>query len=551
MSSNFDLTNIETRKLDHLGLVSATCDSINLVGIIDSIVGTHPLQKITVGEVVKAMILNALGFLYRPLYMYPQYLRDKAVDVLFRRPVEPDQFNQYTLGRALDKLYEAGLDIIFMTVAIAVFKQFSITHKFLRIDTTTFSVYGSYNGYSEELQEEPTPIKITYGHPKNNRTDLKQFVLSLVMSGNIPLLAQALSGNIADVKYFLEVTKKLVEQLSEGIKDTQYFVYDSAVYSRKNITELSSLIKWITRVPERIKRCRQLLQEANRDELEPTDIDGYRIKSVNVSLWGVKQRWLIVFSEKAYNRESETLLRNVEDEAKSSKKAVWHLSNKEFTSREAALSELKRTAESWKYHKIASYRVIERLKKTNGRGRPTKRGDDTRTVYMIQAEVERDEERISRELSRKGKVIIGTNELSRAPLSDIELLKAYKDQYKVERGFRFLKDKTFFANSVYLKSERRIEALMMVMGLALLVYGLTEWILRKRLVERNEYVADQKGRPTQKPTLKWIFFKFSGVAVVYKVSDGRCERLGIVNRTDEQHKVLRVLGSEYLSIYGW
>jgi len=51
--------------------VSATCDSINLVSIIDNTVGTHPLQKITVGEVVKAMILNALGFLYRTFYMHP------------------------------------------------------------------------------------------------------------------------------------------------------------------------------------------------------------------------------------------------------------------------------------------------------------------------------------------------------------------------------------------------------------------------------------------------------------------------------------------------
>jgi transposase len=67
-----------------------------------------------------------------------------------------------------------------------------------------------------------------------------------------------------------------------------------------------------------------------------------------------------------------------------------------------------------------------------------------------------------------------------------EILLAYKGQgVGQEREFRFLKDQMFFADSLnylnspkmnpleflFLKSPRRRRALIMVMGLALLVYG--------------------------------------------------------------------------------
>lgn len=49
----------------------------------------------------------------------------------------------------------------------------------------------------------------------------------------------------------------------------------------------------------------------------------------------------------------------------------------------------------------------------------------------------------------------------------------------VERGFRFLKDPLFFADSLFLKKPERIMALVMIMGLALLIYALAERQLRR------------------------------------------------------------------------
>jgi transposase len=62
-----------------------------------------------------------------------------------------------------------------------------------------------------------------------------------------------------------------------------------------------------------------------------------------------------------------------------------------------------------------------------------------------------------------------------------DALREYKAQQGVERGFRFLKDPLFFADSIFLKSPKRIAALGMIMALCLLVYNLGQRQLRARL----------------------------------------------------------------------
>ncbi len=49
-------------------------------------------------------------------------------------------------------------------------------------------------------------------------------------------------------------------------------------------------------------------------------------------------------------------------------------------------------------------------------------------------------------MSREGKFIIATNELDEKKLLSEDVLKGYKNQQKVERGFRFLKYPLFFCS---------------------------------------------------------------------------------------------------------
>ena len=103
----------------------------------------------------------------------------------------------------------------------------------------------------------------------------------------------------------------------------------------------------------------------------------------------------------------------------------------------------------------------------------------------------------------------------------------------MERGFRFLKDPLFFASSTFLKRAER------VMALALLVYALGEWELRRKLLENQASLPDQKGRPTQRPTLRWVFQLFLWVRLVEL--EGRPL---VLNLAPHHETAVRLLGAQ-------
>jgi transposase len=59
--------------------------------------------------------------------------------------------------------------------------------------------------------------------------------------------------------------------------------------------------------------------------------------------------------------------------------------------------------------------------------------------------------------------------LNTEELSSEEMLREYKAQQSCERGFRFLKDPLFLADSVFLKTPQRIETMGMLMAAILIL----------------------------------------------------------------------------------
>ena len=288
-----DAADFASKNLDHLGIVAVVCREIGLADEIDRIVGVDPRQKVTCGEAVVAIVLNALGFVDRPLYLFPEFMATKPVEMLIREGLKAEDFNDDVLGRTLDKLYRAGPEAVFMQITANAYGEYS--GRFFHNDTTSMSLQGEY-------------------------------------------------------------------------------------------------------------------------EHEEGDLDAVREKE-----------------------------------------------------------------KRWKYHKISSIEVEERRKKKGGeRGRPRK-DEPTQMVYHVKIALLEDKSAMEKETLKKGEFIVTTNELDSEKLGDEEALKAYKEQQYAERGFRFLKDPLFFASSMFLERESRIVAMVMIMGLALMVYGIAEKKLREAL----------------------------------------------------------------------
>jgi transposase len=73
---------IEVQDIDHLGIIAGIIDEIGIVEIIDLELGTHVQEKVSAGQVVKAMIINCMGFLSAPLYLFKEFFAGIATEHL-------------------------------------------------------------------------------------------------------------------------------------------------------------------------------------------------------------------------------------------------------------------------------------------------------------------------------------------------------------------------------------------------------------------------------------------------------------------------------------
>ncbi|MBC7251653.1 MAG: IS1634 family transposase [Anaerolineae bacterium] len=529
-----------TQRLDHLGIVAGICREIGLAEQIERIVGPTERQ-VSVGEAVQAMVLNALGFTSRPLYLTPEFFAHKPLDRLLRPGLTAEMLNDDSLGRALDILHERGETEIFAQVASHALRVYGISHRFVHLDTTSFSVEGEY-----DRPDEPGVIRITHGYSRDHRPDLKQVVVALLTTyrSALPTWIQALDGNTNDSRAFPAIVAAYLAQMGEG--ETPYLVADSALYSEENLQRLSE-VKWLTRVPERLGLAKGLIEAVSAEEMQPAAQEGYRSLELCTVYGGVRQRWLVVWSASAQEREQAALQKRIEKEKKKAEKAWRALCRREFTTPQEAEAAVREKEKRWRYHRVEAR--LQLVAHYGQRGRPPAGAKPQRVGYRWEGEVVESAEAMAAAQRRLGKFILATNELDEGALPAEEMLWAYKGQgVGPERGFRFLKDPWFFADSLFLKKPARIMALVMVMGLALLVYALAEHKLRSALQERGESIPNQVGKPTQRPTMRRVFQMFEGIDVLLiPAADG--VRQQVLNLRPVHRQILRLLGPHVEKCY--
>jgi len=449
--------------------------------------------------------------------------------------------NDDSLGRALDILYAAGPTEVFAQVASHALRRWGIPHRVVHLDTTSLRVEGE-----DEGPEEPGVVPITHGSSRDGRPDVKQGVVALLTRyrSALPLWIQALDGNASATHTFPHLVEADIAQLQEG--EMPSLVADRALSSADNLQRLAG-VRWLTRVPERIGRAHALIEAITAQEMRPAGQEGYRSLEVCTTSGGVRQRWLIVWSEQAERRERATLQQRVSQEREEAEQAWKSLVRHEFPSREAAEEAVGRLTGKWVYHQAeVRYRPVTHESQS---GRPSPGAVPQRVGWRLEGEVVERSEAIAQAERGLGTFILATNELNEARLPAEEMRLASKGQGGgPERGFRFLKDPWFFADSLFLKSPKRMMALVMVMGLALLVSALAEHKVRTTLQEQGESVPNQAGKPTQRPTMRRIFQMFEGIdLLVIKTPEGVQQQ--VLNLKPVHRQILRLLGPNVEKCY--
>jgi hypothetical protein len=65
-----------------------------------------------------------MGFLTAPLYLFSEFFRGKATEHLMGKGIKAEYLNDSRLGRVLEQLYEYGVSLLFIKIAIDLLQKF-------------------------------------------------------------------------------------------------------------------------------------------------------------------------------------------------------------------------------------------------------------------------------------------------------------------------------------------------------------------------------------------------------------------------------------------
>jgi transposase len=529
--------------LGHLGLGAGMFEELGIGDVIDRATQQNPeTRRVTVGQAVKAMVLNGLGFVNQQLYLVPLFFQNKPTHRLIAPGIEAYHLNDDTLGRALDTRYDSGVTALYSRIAVPAAPRLGVTPQLAHLDSTSLYVDGRSNSAEEP---EAHIMHITRGYRRDQRPDLKQVRLDLIVEhqGGIPLLMKPLSGHTSDARDFGHLVTEHIAPLQPPY-GTTYLVADSALYSEENLHKLSQMgSSWSTRVPATWTEAQTVLAPATPEAMMPL-MAGYRYRVLASTDGGVAQRWALISSEHRRPQAQRTVDKQLRTQSPDAVKAFQQLCRTAFACEAEAQQALRAFVQALQATGVRQA-TIRPMPRDAKRGRPSAAAPPAQVLSQIAGALASSVAAREALVVQHSGFILATNELHESALSPRELLEGYKGPKHVERGFRFLKDPLFLAASLSRKKPQRIMALLMIMTVCLLVDAALEYRIRTVLKAQQATFPNQKGQPIQNPTARWVFQYFVGIHLLLRPGEWPL----VLNLNDTHEHLLRLLGQPYKAFY--
>ena len=309
--------NLTFSEVGHLPIIKDFAKKIELVETLDAMVDSE--MELSPGIAVLAMVLDTLSG-RTPLYRLEEFFQEKDIELILGHDVEPELFCDYNVGRVLDKIFDTGTQKVFSQIAQNAIRIFDVDPRRLHFDTTSISVFGDYDF------TDP-PLKITYGHSKDKRPDMKQFMISMLcVDRNIPILGTTEDGNASDKTLNNELLGGVSKHMARhGLKAGAFvYVADSAFVTPDNLKIAKDKnVKFLTRLPATYKECGRAISDAvcadNWIELgklnqtpstEKRPAADYRGFETTVELYGQTYRAIVVHSSAHDKRRHKRIDKN-------------------------------------------------------------------------------------------------------------------------------------------------------------------------------------------------------------------------------------------------
>jgi transposase len=523
---------IEAYQVQHLPIVKAYADKMGLVEVINQLVPTE--MAIDPGTIVLGMILDPLSG-RSPLYRLEEFFAHQDTALLLGKAIAPGTFDDATVGRVLDRLYDTGTMKVFTACAVRADQVFGFDKRYVHFDTTSMTVYGDYV-LPEETEERKVPFTITHGYSKDKRPDLKQFVFAtLCVDRAVPLWGKPEDGNASDKTVNHTLLSNIATFLAKhGVAPGAYiYVADAALVTEDNLAALGDTL-FITRLPATYNECGRLIAEAVAHNIwaevgvlahtKPTKhrpATSYKAYEGQVTLYGTPYRAVVVHSSAQDKRRQQRLGRDIQASYSTIQTAARTAEQQEyFCHADADAAAAKLRAVHAAYHRVD---VTVEERPVYGRGRPsTQQPRPIKAMrYRLKTSISPQTERIVQREEEAGCFVLLTNVPTAGDLAHNarDILAVYKEQHGTEQNYGFLKDPVI-VNSLFLKKPERIEALGLVLLLALLLWRLMERAMRTHVDTTNTPLTGWDKKATERPTSFMMVTKFAGVIVV-KLGDHR------------------------------
>jgi len=522
--TQFPTEDLTFTDVGHLPIVKRYANQLNLVDSINTMVKSQ--MDLSPGLAVLAMVLDTLSG-RTPLYRLKDFFQDKDTELMLGSSVEPECFCDHNMGRVLDKLFETGTQKIFSKIAQNAVDAFQIDTQKVHFDTTSISVFGDYDIIDP-------PFEITYGHSKDKRPDLKQFLVSMLcVDRNIPILGTPKDGNASDKTINNDLLTNISKHMARYRLKPGAFIYvaDSAFVTGKNLIKAEkNHVKFLSRLPATFAECSRVIGEAvaadrwidigTLVETNPTEkrpAAYYRAFETTVTIQNKDYRATVVHSSAHDKRRHKRIDRLLAKKRKELEPICKDAISTPFFCRPDAqvAADKLRDAATGSY-----YRIQPEIKKVAkfGRGRPAKNKPRTPKgyEYKLSAQLVEDPDAIAPLRLEAGCFVLISNLSSttdKAQWSAEQLLRLYKNQNGIEKNFGFLKDPVI-VNSIFLKKPHRIEVLGLVLLISLLIWRLMERCMRQHIQRTGSTITGWEDRQTKKPTAFMMTTKFASILVV-------------------------------------
>ena len=439
-----------------------------------------------------------------PLWRVEEWARAWAVPEVFGIP--PAALNDDRIGRALDAIAPT-LERIVGSVGARAIAAFGIDTARLHWDMTSISLYGAY----EEVEDGFVAPR--FGHPKDRRPDLKQVQTGLGVTGDggVPVFHRAYdggAGEVAQVAGAMRALRKLAGPRRFLV------VGDSKLISYANLRDLlAAEVDFVAPASKTyvtaevlaaldVQAAAPVDYLAERDQGKPAAQRGsYRVVEDTMTICGkhkadpvLRVRRVLVWSSARAQAAATARARKLDRATGDLERLTRGLGSRHYPTVDKVQARLAAIATQ---RRVGAYLRAE-VGTDPATGKPT-------LAWRF------DPAALAAEQATDGWYALLTN-LDPTRADAAAVLARYKGQEVVERRYGAFKG-PLAVTPLFVQSNRRIQALITVICLALLIFCLVERQTRRAIAPNLTLDGLYVGQPA-KPTGRLIFQALAGLRLI-------------------------------------